>query len=64
MREILGVKLYSIPEVARLLDVTYYTCRKYLSGGKLPYQAIGGRHYVTEENLKAFLRGMSRDDGQ
>ena len=53
---ILGVKLYSLQEVADLLGVTRETITKYISRGRLTTTLIGGRKYLSEENLKSFLQ--------
>lgn len=52
---ILDVKLYSLKEAADLLGVTYPTALKYSTEGRLKSTLIGGKRYVSEENLKAFL---------
>lgn len=52
---ILGIKLYSLTEGAELLGVTRGTLTKYISSGRLTATLLGGRKYVTEENLKSFL---------
>lgn len=54
---ILDIKLYSVEEVAQLLDVAYQTAQKYITDGKLEAQIIGGKRMVSEENLKSFLLG-------
>lgn len=55
MKEVLGVKLYSLEEVGQLLGVQKATVTKYVQQGKLNSRAIGGYKYVSEENLKNFL---------
>ena len=57
--EIMGVTLYSIKELSGILDVTVVTLRKYFRSGKMKAQKIGGKWYVTEENVKKFLGGDS-----
>lgn len=57
MKEVLGVKLYSLKEVGTLLGVQRATASKYVSEGKLKSQTIGGNKYVSEESLKSFLLG-------
>lgn len=57
--EIMGVTLYSIKELSEILDVTVVTLRKYFRSGKMKAQKIGGKWYVTEENVKRFLGGDS-----
>lgn len=55
MKIILGTKLYTLEEVAELLGVQTQTAMKYVSQGRLKSRLIGGRKYVSEENLKEFL---------
>jgi len=46
-----------IPELARRLDVSEKTARRYVKAGALPSTFIGGAYRVTEVDLEAFLRG-------
>jgi len=55
MTEILGVKFYSVAEVAETLAVTAQTVRKYIKEERLPAQKIGRGYYVAEPKLKSFL---------
>lgn len=55
MKEVLGIKLYTIAEVGELLGVQRPTASKYIQEGKLKARTIGGQKYVSEENLKEFL---------
>lgn len=55
MKEVLGIKLYTIAEVGVLLGVQRPTASKYIQEGKLKARTIGGQKYVSEENLKDFL---------
>ena len=55
MKEVLGVKLYSVAEVGELLGVQRPTASKYIQQGKRKARTIGGHKYVSEENLKDFL---------
>ena len=55
MKEILGVKLYTVAEVGQLLGVQRPTASKYIQQGRLKARTIGGHKYVSEENLKEFL---------
>ena len=59
MKIILGVKLYTIEEVGELLGTQSQTVSKYIQHGRLKARVIGGRKYVSEENLKEFV--MSAD---
>lgn len=55
MKEILGVKLYTLGEVGELLGIQRQTASKYVQDGKLQARTIGGLKYVSEEHLKSFL---------
>ncbi len=55
MKEVLGVKLYSLQEVGELLGVQRQTASKYIQQGKLKARTIGGYKYVSEESIKDFL---------
>lgn len=61
MKEVLGVKLYTIDEVGQLLGVQRPTASKYIQQGKLKARTIGGYKYVSEESIKDFLL---KADGQ
>lgn len=54
--EIEGIKFYTIPEVAEVLNVTPQTVRAYIKQGKLKGQRIGRPILITENNLKEFLK--------
>ena len=56
MKEVLGVKLYTLKEVGELLGVQQQTVSKYVQQGKLKARVIGGAKDVSEENLKEFLQ--------
>lgn len=56
MKEVLGIKLYTLAEVGDLLGVQRQTASKYIQQGKLKSRVIGGIKYVSEENLKEFLQ--------
>jgi excisionase family DNA binding protein len=55
MLEIGGHKLYNVQELTKKLDVTKLTIRTYIKQGKLSARKIGGKWYVTEEELISFL---------
>ena len=55
MKQVLGVKLYSLAEVGELLGVQRPTASKYVQQGRLKARTIGGHKYVSEEDLKEFL---------
>jgi excisionase family DNA binding protein len=45
-----------LPEVARRLDVSEKTARRYIKSGALASVFIGGAYRVSEEDLEAFLQ--------
>ena len=55
---ILDIKLYSLQEGADLLGVTRGTITKYISEGRITATLIGGKKYLSEENIKSFLQDM------
>lgn len=58
MKEVLGIKLYTLKEVGELLDIQQQTVSKYVAQGKIKARIIGGAKYVSEENLKEFLQDV------
>ena len=55
MKEVLGIKLYTLKEVGELLGVQTQTASKYVAEGKIKSRIIGGVKYVSEDGLKDFL---------
>jgi excisionase family DNA binding protein len=53
--KIQSLQLYTLEEVAALLEVTTRTLYTYIKDGKLKAQKIGGRWKISEENLKKFI---------
>lgn len=56
MKNILGVQLYNQTEVAALLGVSTSTVRKYMKQEKLKATLIGGRQYISEDEIKRFIK--------
>ncbi len=52
---ILDIKLYSLQEGADLLGVTRSSITKYIKSGRIAATTIGGKKYLSEENIKSFL---------
>ncbi len=52
-----GEKLYSLNEIQELLHVCRGTVCNYINRGKLTPTMIGGKRYINEKALNAFLRG-------
>ena len=63
MKEVLGVKLYDINEVADILSVTTTSIHNYIKRGSLAAQKIGGRWFISEENIKIFVSGSNSGGG-
>lgn len=55
MKVILGTQLYNQTEVASLLGITTATLRKYINQEKLKTTLIGGRLYISEDEIKRFI---------
>ena len=51
--------VYDLEEAAALLKVKVPTVRRYIKGGRLRSQKVGGKLYVTTDTLKEFLQGGS-----
>lgn len=71
MKEIEGVKLYDLAEVAEKLGVAERTVLYYLANGKygrgiqrLYGQKIGKRWYISEDNIRRFLEGNAARNSQ
>jgi excisionase family DNA binding protein len=62
MKEVLGIRLYSVAEVGQMLGVQRPTASKYIQQGKLKARTIGGHKYVSEENLKDFLHNSDKNN--
>jgi excisionase family DNA binding protein len=54
-KEILGLKLYTVSEVAKLLERSPSTIRNYIYEGKLDAVSIGRDYLIPENSLKEFL---------
>ena len=57
MREVEGIRVYTLNETASLLGCHYQTVRRYLKDGKLKGQQIGRPIIVTDLAIKEFLTG-------
>lgn len=56
-----GLPLYTLKELAQLLEVTERTLHTYIKDGKIKGVKIGGKWKVTEENLQRFISGGSNN---
>jgi excisionase family DNA binding protein len=54
-KEITGVKLYTVDEVAELLQINRLTVLKYIKQGRLTAARIGRPYMITEDGLREFL---------
>lgn len=50
-----GIKLYTVLEVAKILNVTHQTVRSYIKSGRLKGVRIGRPIMVTEKSIHDFL---------
>jgi len=57
MREIEGIKLFTVTETADTLGITPQTVRAYIKQGKLKGQRVGRPILITENSIKRFLNG-------
>jgi excisionase family DNA binding protein len=57
MREILGIKMYDVKEVTKILGVTPQTTRAYIKQGKLKAVRIGKPWFISEEAIKFYITG-------
>ena len=56
MKEINGIKLYTLQEIAKTLNITIITLRKYINTKKIFAIRIGRRYWIPEEALIKFLQ--------
>ncbi len=65
--KIVGLKLYNLDELSKVLKVNKVTLRGYIEQGRLKAVKIGRSYRVTEEDLREFLlkrgRGLSKEEG-
>lgn len=63
MKVILGAQLYNQTELALLLGISTATVRKYVRQGRIHTTLIGGRKYISEEELRRFLNILPQPTG-
>jgi len=51
------IELLKVEDIAKTLDVSLETIRRYVRAGKLKAQKIGKRYYVSKDNFKSFVNG-------
>ena len=54
-----NVTLYSVPELADMLNVTTVSIRNYIKQGHLKGQKLTGRWFVSEVDVKAFFENLN-----
>lgn len=50
------ITLFSLQEISKEMDLSVQTLRRYIKDNRLKAQKVGNNYYVTEENLKKFLK--------
>ena len=53
------LKIYTLAEVAEMLQVTRRTLYNYLKDGRLKGNKVVGKWIITEEQLKDFIEGKT-----
>lgn len=51
------LKLYTLDEVAELVNITRRTLYKHIEEGKLKATKVGGRWRVSDSNLRKYING-------
>lgn len=57
MTDLENIKLYTLPQVAKILGVTDRTAWNYVKAQKIKAVKIGGKWKVSEDNLREFING-------
>ena len=53
-----NVTLYSVPELASMLNVTTVSIRNYIKQGHLKGQKMTGRWFVAEDDVREFFEKL------
>ncbi len=56
MKTIMGIRMYSISEVAKILGKSVYTIRQYIYTQKLGAVQIGREYWIPEKEIFVFLK--------
>lgn len=56
------IKAYNVQEVSTMLNITPQTVRKYIKTGVLTAQKAGRTYVITEDTLKAFIKGDNKNE--
>ncbi len=59
-KTIVGIELYTVAELTKLLNVTSQTLRNYIKSGKLRGQKLAGRWHISSGNLRDFLEAKAK----
>ena len=62
MREVEGIKVYTLNETAEILGTHYQTIRRYIKDGRLKGQQIGRPILITNLAIKEFLTSKDNTD--
>ena len=62
MREVEGIKVYTLDETASLLGCHYQTVRRYIKDGRLEGQQIGRPILITDRSIKKFITGETETE--
>lgn len=54
--------LIPIKEASKMLGISYKTIYEWLNNGKISYTKIGGRYYLTQEQLNALVLIYNKDN--
>ena len=57
MKKIGNTKVYTLEDIAEMLQVTRRTLYNYIKDGKLKANKVANKWIVTEENLNDFIEG-------
>lgn len=59
---IAGVTLYSVNEIAQLMQVTPQTVRRYIKSGRLKSRKIGRNIFCSETDLRNFVKATQKPE--
>jgi len=57
MIQIGDIKAYDVQEIAKALNMTPQSVRKFIREGRIKGRKVGTRWYVTEEAMREYLLG-------
>jgi excisionase family DNA binding protein len=57
MKEIAGLKVYSVKDIGELLNLTTHTVLTMIKDGRLPAAKLGRSYAITEDALRRYLNG-------